>query len=560
MKNELKIFISHRHDDNDFAKVFKNTLRSWGFLHVFEASDPENGITAGASIVDSIKTQIKDCHLLIHIFTRSDANWEWVSKEIGIAESQSNRTRIVTFQIFDDEPRIRQDALRVRIVEKEIESFVRNIFCEDQFFPSSPAVWPSPKKEGPEKQAHENYIKKAALKLYQALQETAAKAATKQETKALKPVEKEDLKVFISCRDCDMSIGEAVKKRIESWGLNVGMSTAEWMGEQKTLEPGFNKFLWECHLVILIFTRAAANWSQCNFEIGTANEETIPTRMAKFQILAEHPNIAFNRMPGETVDTRVREEMNQFVTELFYKPDFFPGFRAMLSDESMSDIEKRGWESYVQEQGNALFEDLEQHQVHASEEQGTEPSEIETRWGYFSLSLSADTYNKCDNFKKNNEEEKIFETLKTSLRVVNAEKWGLNHFGYNNPDEAINVPEGLSLNQLFETWEAAVGDKEPNTEWTDELVREVWAFRTGKGGFDLSWKPFLSAHPQIPGKYPFYPVVTLVEKFQDNSRIYQICTFGMPYPCLEVLSDYTESKMNPLESTEPISDLESNQQ
>lgn len=159
-RDEVKIFISHCHDDAALAQVLQDTLVDWGLNRdqVWRSSDPASGVVQGNEIPDDIKKFLFSCNLVLYVYTSSEKNWEWCSWEIGIAEEPSHLTRIVTFQVLDDQaPKIRPASLRVGLTPDSIERFVRNFFSEDDFFPGYEAFWPGREDRVLERRASELY-------------------------------------------------------------------------------------------------------------------------------------------------------------------------------------------------------------------------------------------------------------------------------------------------------------------------------------------------------------------------------------------------------------------
>ncbi|WP_447968032.1 toll/interleukin-1 receptor domain-containing protein [Nitrospira sp. M1] len=519
---QLKVFISHRHADGEFASVITERLREWGFStdHIFASSRPEGGVVPGDNIEQSVKENLSNCNLLIHIFTRSSHNWQWVAREIGIAETLSNPPRIVTFQIFEDEPSIGQSSMRVPLEEIEIRRFVHSLFTKDSFFPGHPPVSPDPEEEGFKKQSHNDYIENQSQQLYLQLSETATKLGSAD----LKPVNQTvpELSIFISSRVEDIALAEKLKDKIESWSFFKVMLSHSKKPSGETVSSSGREivnFLWECHLVILLFTDTNADWGQCDSEIGTAHGPQVPTNTIVLQVLEDSPNI---RIPAGMchffVDTRNILEVQKFIDNLFHKPNFFPGYAAVQLEKSQP------WKAYTKSEANDLYAMLEEHRSKPISERKPEPYEEEPRWSQICFRLSYENYTKCLEHDTKSEKQDFAQILRQSLTVSGGIDFGLRHFGFTDLEKTIE--DNITLDQMFQYWKSTTNDPNSNMEWADELASEIWAFRIGKGGYNLTWKPFHNLNAQAPCYV--YPVVTSVEKYHDESRTYTIHLFVIP--------------------------------
>ena len=218
---KLKVFISHQYADSDFAVVIEDKLREWGFKRENIFITSHGSIALGDDIDLSIKENLGNCDLLIHIFTHSSQNWEWAAREIGIVETLPTPPRIITFQIFDDEPNIRQSNLWIPLEETAIRNFVHSLFTKDGFFPGYLPVSPIPEEEGFKRERHSKYIENQSQDLYKLLKHAAdnfdtedLKLVTKEDAPEPKPSE-EELRIFITAQSKDdpESFGAS------SWGV-----------------------------------------------------------------------------------------------------------------------------------------------------------------------------------------------------------------------------------------------------------------------------------------------------------------------------------------------------
>lgn len=512
----LRVFISHRHDDSALANIIASKLLDWGFIrdHVF-ISD----VIPGDDIDKSVMEQLNTCDLLIHVFTYSRG--DWVGREIGFAERRENPPRIVTFQIFDEEPSIRKRYRTVPLTEDDTHRFVRALFTENEFFPGYAPVSPIPEGEGHQRQQLEDYIRGQGSDLYQRLNETASQLGKI----GLKPINQNEpeLNIYISCKEADLAFAEAVKKVFEAlskeWNyFNIRMSpVASPNGDSKgPLDGESQKFLWETHVVIVLFTRALDNWDLCHLEIGTANDPTVPTRTIFLQLLDAPPNITTPEgMPHSVVDTRDQDKVNELIESLVYQPDFFPDFVAV------EPTRRATTNAYIERSAKELFDELEALRNKPKKDYELGPYDDESRWSYVHFHLSNEDLEKC---REIDEETKIFETLMKSLTVHDANDYGLRHFGYTDVKKAVE--DQVTLDEIFRWWKENNRDPNSNMGWANELVEEIWASQVGRGGYELSWKPFRNLNRQ--SEFYVYPVLTTVRSYHEGSHTYIVTMFIVP--------------------------------
>ena len=81
-----KIFISHIGEESEIAKNFKEDILSYTNrgVEIFVSSDEES-IYAGDDWEDMVKTNIKDCDMMLVIVSQKSLNRPWISFETGAA-------------------------------------------------------------------------------------------------------------------------------------------------------------------------------------------------------------------------------------------------------------------------------------------------------------------------------------------------------------------------------------------------------------------------------------------------------------------------------------------
>jgi len=157
-----QIFISHRHDDKGIADVIRQHLLDWGISpgDIFQSSAVGHGLTAGAPLVPQIRDRLATAKLFVLIYTCADYDWSWCMWECGIASVARPGMKIVVFQFREDEPKVTQDLVRLKITREDILKFVSQFHKSDNFFPDEPAFLPD---------ITEDSLKRKANRLYEEL-------------------------------------------------------------------------------------------------------------------------------------------------------------------------------------------------------------------------------------------------------------------------------------------------------------------------------------------------------------------------------------------------------
>jgi hypothetical protein len=139
--NDLKVFISHRHDDVEIVNVISDHLKEWGVDKdsIFQSTDPSNGLTPGNNIKDELEEKLTKVNLLLLIYTDNNADWSYCMWECGIAQGKSTvPTRTVVFQCTSDEPTVFQNELRIDVRSLiEIQRFVETFHKQADFIPGN---------------------------------------------------------------------------------------------------------------------------------------------------------------------------------------------------------------------------------------------------------------------------------------------------------------------------------------------------------------------------------------------------------------------------------------
>ena len=160
---QLKIFISHKHENKAYADAIRTELLDWGFVNdaVHQSSASEaSGPSIGKDLNQSIRDFLHACNLLIFIYTRKEFNWEWCSYEIGVADDPTVNNNVAIFQMFGDVPKLHGHRRIVKFDEQDVQKFVRDFHKRHDFFPGYSAFSPN---------LEDTVIERRASRLFEAL-------------------------------------------------------------------------------------------------------------------------------------------------------------------------------------------------------------------------------------------------------------------------------------------------------------------------------------------------------------------------------------------------------
>lgn len=135
---DVKVFISHRHDDKAIADVINTHLQEWGVpkKSIFLSSQPEQGADEGEILTSELLAHLDKVNLMILVYTFADDDWSYCMWECGIATGKSTtQTRIAIFQCTQDVPRVFQDKTRILVTPDGITGFVTNFYKTVAFIP-----------------------------------------------------------------------------------------------------------------------------------------------------------------------------------------------------------------------------------------------------------------------------------------------------------------------------------------------------------------------------------------------------------------------------------------
>ncbi len=144
--------------------------------------------------------------------------------------------------------------------------------------------------------------------------------------------------IFISHREVDRRIANALKDHLISWGVderNIGLSSGTTtsprigQGITKTLVRALS----ESKLFFLVYGGQDADWSYCMWELGVASDPTAPgPRLIVVQCAAEIPLVLAAQQIVRIDDSDLRRFVNDFHRQPAFVPDL-PAFSPWIAEE-----------------------------------------------------------------------------------------------------------------------------------------------------------------------------------------------------------------------------------
>lgn len=125
-----------------------------------------------------------------------------------------------------------------------------------------------------------------------------------------------DFSIFISHRQQDQHIAEAVATQLSQWGIsksNIFSFSQRGTGLKpgEVINDGLLKRLQSTDLFVLIYTIAGANWNYCMLELGIATgADTRKTNVVVLQFTDARPNVHTDR---RLLDVRTEKDCQDFV-------------------------------------------------------------------------------------------------------------------------------------------------------------------------------------------------------------------------------------------------------
>lgn len=126
---KFRIFISHKHDDHDFADSLEKALDS--LSDRIECFVSGSDLSAGTDWNAEIRSQLLVSHLLILLFTEPSKNWDWCLYEAGLFTSLGEEHSVVClYRAQGESPRPLSSLQGVPIEPLAVQRFLTQL-CEE---------------------------------------------------------------------------------------------------------------------------------------------------------------------------------------------------------------------------------------------------------------------------------------------------------------------------------------------------------------------------------------------------------------------------------------------
>lgn len=139
--NKSTIFISHRMEDGQIAKIIGDALKNLSDrieLYVAGNWEHRNAEFGAPSLKESIAKVLHKTEVVLILYTQVDEDWSWVMWETGVATDPSNpsKTRIVPLSLSENAPSVFDGQLVVRANDQNaLRAFFKQICTKEGFFP-----------------------------------------------------------------------------------------------------------------------------------------------------------------------------------------------------------------------------------------------------------------------------------------------------------------------------------------------------------------------------------------------------------------------------------------
>ena len=338
--------------------------------------------------------------------------------------------------------------------------------------------------------------------------------STESKNSPQKTINKENLSIFISHKHDDAIIAESIVDSLALWGFprnNIFCSSIPGHGPSpgNDIIDDIREFLLTCNVLFFLYSLPQYNWNYCFYEIGTANDDRVETKIVTISLAGYKPptpldsKLTINLSGDEDTTTK---NILTLAKSFFLEEEFFPGYKAFNSN-----IDERSIERYAR-----LFQ--EEVSSHAEKYWQDIKREVKPRWGWFTLKLDADNE---DTFRKTDDLNTLDHQIPDMLYLESHASWGLKHFGYDNPEQAVK--ERRTLSEINSHWQASIEKGDCTDHWVNEIVDEVKRIHTNNGT-RLSWNPIKSCF--VPDFV--YPIITSYENLEDGGVQYKVHMFTLP--------------------------------
>lgn len=285
-------------------------------------------------------------------------------------------------------------------------------------------------------------------------------------------MEDSDFLIFISHRQKDQALANALSQELQKWGIleaNIfNSSRAETAG---TVGSGIQDEVLRAvkctDLFLLIYSQPNEDWWWCSYELGAANsKESKQTSTVVF-----HCGQRLERGAAGgalQIDINSREEIYKFALDFHRRPEFvIPDSGVRESYKFKLDELEETADAIIEQRTEDLFTELKDHIPEAHER------EIH-RWDYILLSLNPVEVSSIElgEGRESQNYEDHFKAIKENLEIRSGtQNSALRKFGYQD------FEEGLKLKDVIKNY--ANGYKEiheeyPNLdEWVEDLCSDV---------------------------------------------------------------------------------------
>ena len=176
-----RLFISHRFDDKDAAKVVADRLEKISDqIKIYLASNPKfEGPRAGKSVNRQLAEALGTTSIVLLLFTVPDEDWSWCMWECGVATDPKDAvpTNVVTIQLSGKAPKVYSETLMVAADDQDsVLAFVNQLCTDAKFFPDLGAALTTRKQNDP-------FVREQAQALFEELAPYTATADVVEETR-----------------------------------------------------------------------------------------------------------------------------------------------------------------------------------------------------------------------------------------------------------------------------------------------------------------------------------------------------------------------------------------
>ena len=134
------LFISHKHVDEELAKVFADFVmkQSVGRVRVHLSSNWKYEGARYGSLSHGLREALREAEALLLIYTNPDQNWDYCMYEWGVSQHQDSKpTRTLLFHTTKTVPAPLSDEVRYNAaVDDDLRKFVDSFLTMPNFFPA----------------------------------------------------------------------------------------------------------------------------------------------------------------------------------------------------------------------------------------------------------------------------------------------------------------------------------------------------------------------------------------------------------------------------------------